>query len=157
MNPSLTPLPDAVVVSDDCEVIALFDLNGTLVQGSLTYRRAVRDQWIADDLLALPRALALRAACDGGAFPVTAFTRRLVCIDGVEHVLQPRWVDAEVTGDQPLIALTIARCAGHRAAAAPSGSAPRVRRHCRLRRPHAALVRRGRRAADHRRRGVQHG
>lgn len=137
----------SVATADPCEVIALFALDGTLVQGSETYRRAIRDQWIAHDLLALPRALALRSACGSAPLAPTDFTGRLVSLEGVERVVQPRWIDAGGSGDSPLIALTLTPGASARESAdrAGSGTPGRRRRRCGLRRPVAMPGTRGRR------------
>jgi len=57
------------------EATARFDLRGRLMSASAAFVLMLEERYLVEEILALPRALALRAACGGGQQPGQAIRR----------------------------------------------------------------------------------
>lgn len=140
----------------DCDesvlVIALFDSEGRLLRGSDTYSILLENRFLADDLLALPRSLTLRAACGYGPATTGPLTARTIRIGGRDLVLRGRFVEAPAAAGIA-VALTLSAAPGesHRHQSEPSLERPhrsrRTRTHPRL--PFRRQELRAREAARH--------
>ena len=96
---------------ESAHVIALFGVEGSLLRGSDVYSSLLENRALADDLLALPRALTLRAAC--GYDPVTScsLTARIIRIRGRDLLLRGRFVESP-SGADVAVALTLSAAPG---------------------------------------------
>jgi hypothetical protein len=101
-------------------VIALFDLEGRLLRGSDCYSALLQSRALADDLLALPRSLALRAACGYPASPAPLLMPRAIFLRGAECTLRGVFVAAGGSASAWAVALTLTRTSGESPPAATS-------------------------------------